>query len=189
MNTILLWVVLSSAAVLSTKPMSRQHPAVLAQPHQRFSKTLPTDTGIDDPSLLLELTAAMYRAGSSLPGALEHLERVAGQELKPALKGISSGLAMGVEWNAAWKGAARLGEPPALAVIEQSLRFVAYTGAPAADLVEAEAARIRRERRQALQTKAAALGVQLVIPLGLCALPAFILWAVIPIVIAVMPMP
>lgn len=67
------------------------------------------------------------------------------------------------------------------AVLELSRR----AGVPAAALLRAEADEARRDARAAAQKAAAVLGVRLMIPLGVCVLPAFMLLGVAPLLIAV----
>ncbi|TIH33695.1 type II secretion system F family protein [Subtercola vilae] len=67
------------------------------------------------------------------------------------------------------------------AVVELSRR----AGVPAAELLRAEAAQVRRAAVTASQKRAAALSVRLMVPLGLCVLPAFMLLGVAPLLLAV----
>jgi tight adherence protein B len=67
---------------------------------------------------------------------------------------------------------------PVLALAERA-------GAPVADLLRAEAARVRGTARADGAIRAAALGVRLMIPLGCCVLPAFVLLGVAPLLISV----
>ncbi|MGR0321241.1 type II secretion system F family protein [Agromyces sp. ZXT2-3] len=58
-------------------------------------------------------------------------------------------------------------------------------GAPVAELLRAEAARVQGAARTEGAARAAALGVRLMIPLGCCVLPAFVLLGVAPLMISV----
>lgn len=58
-------------------------------------------------------------------------------------------------------------------------------GAPVAELLRAEAARLRRAARAEGAARAAALGVRLMLPLGVCVLPAFVLLGVVPLIVSV----
>jgi tight adherence protein B len=69
----------------------------------------------------------------------------------------------------------------ARAVLELSQR----AGVPAGSLLRAEADEARRDARAAAQEAAAVLGVRLMIPLGVCVLPAFMALGVAPLLIAV----
>lgn len=66
-------------------------------------------------------------------------------------------------------------------VIELSRR----AGVPAAELLRAEADDARRNARAEAQEKAARLSVRLMLPLGLCILPAFMVLGVFPLLITV----
>jgi tight adherence protein B len=71
------------------------------------------------------------------------------------------------------------------AEIDAVLGLAARAGAPVAELLRAEAFRLRRASRSAGAERAAALGVRLMLPLGLCVLPAFVLLGVAPLMISV----
>ncbi|WP_173922332.1 type II secretion system F family protein [Agromyces sp. Marseille-P2726] len=58
-------------------------------------------------------------------------------------------------------------------------------GAPIADLLRAEAFRVRRVARAEGAVRAAALGARLMLPLGACVLPAFVLLGVVPLLVSV----
>lgn len=66
------------------------------------------------------------------------------------------------------------------------LSLAALAGAPPAELLRAEAVRLRRDAIGAASERAAALGVQLMLPLGLCVLPAFLLLSVAPVLLGVL---
>lgn len=69
--------------------------------------------------------------------------------------------------------------------IEEVLDLSRRAGVPAAALLRSEAVEARRAARSAGERKAATLAVTLMLPLGLCILPAFMLLGVVPLVIAV----
>ncbi|KRC60581.1 hypothetical protein ASE14_06170 [Agromyces sp. Root81] len=71
------------------------------------------------------------------------------------------------------------------AEVDAVLGLAARAGAPVAELLRAEAFRLRRAARSAGIERAAALGVRLMLPLGLCVLPAFVLLGVAPLMISV----
>ncbi|MCS5723725.1 type II secretion system F family protein [Herbiconiux sp. CPCC 203407] len=75
---------------------------------------------------------------------------------------------------------------PAEQTVRAVLLLASRSGAPPALLLRSEAARIRRDAVSAAQERAAALGVWLMLPLGLCILPAFILLAVAPVLLGVL---
>ena len=59
-------------------------------------------------------------------------------------------------------------------------------GVPAGTLLRSEADRHRRQARGAAERKAATLSVTLMLPLGLCVLPAFMLLGVAPLMITIL---
>lgn len=59
-------------------------------------------------------------------------------------------------------------------------------GVPAAGLLRSEAAEVRRAARAEVAERAQALSVRLMIPLGVCVLPAFMVLSVVPLVAAVL---
>jgi tight adherence protein B len=71
------------------------------------------------------------------------------------------------------------------AAIDDVLELSSRAGVPAAALLRSEAIEARRIATSEGERKAATLGVLLMLPLGLCILPAFMLLAVAPLLIAV----
>ncbi|MFF2493279.1 type II secretion system F family protein [Agromyces sp. NPDC058064] len=69
--------------------------------------------------------------------------------------------------------------------VDAVVALAARAGAPVAELLRAESFRVRRAARSAGAARAAALGVRLMLPLGLCVLPAFVLLGVAPLMISV----
>lgn len=69
--------------------------------------------------------------------------------------------------------------------VDAVLALSQRAGVPAAGLLRAEAEEARRDARAAAQSRAAHLAVQLMIPLGVCVLPAFMLLGVAPLLISV----
>jgi tight adherence protein B len=78
-------------------------------------------------------------------------------------------------------GAASRNDP-----IDRVLDLSIRAGVPAAELLRSEAEQLRRDARSAGQHRAATLSVTLMLPLGLCVLPAFMLVGVVPLLISVL---
>lgn len=130
--------------------------------------------------LVLEMCATLLEAGLPVRAVLEIIgTHVPGYE---QLAGVSRALELNVEWNRAWsqvsEGALEL---------EPALRFTQLSGAPAAKLLRSAAETARKHARRAAEERGAEFGIKLVIPLGLCALPAFVCLGVVPIVISLLP--
>ncbi|WP_104086290.1 type II secretion system F family protein [Arthrobacter sp. GMC3] len=142
------------------------------------------DPGIADVPLLLELLGAALDAGLSIPWALRLVAGVATSPIRESLSHVVAGLEMGASWDHSWAGSRDTAE---LAALHSALGFAAMTGTPAAPLLYAEARQRRRQSHRDAEKRASALGVKLVIPLGLCSLPAFVCLGVIPVVVAMIP--
>lgn len=141
--------------------------------------------GLRDTAMMLELVAAMLDAGSGIGRSLELVAGSASSEYSKALRPVVSALAIGADWETAWRSSeVRL---PEILELRDALGFAALTGAPSSAILYAQAARLRRERFRAAEKRAASLGVKLVIPLGLCSLPAFICLGVVPVLLALVP--
>lgn len=141
--------------------------------------------GLRDTAMMLELVAAMLDAGSGVGRSLELVAAAASPAYRLSLQPVVSALAIGADWGTAWRSSrAHL---PEILEMRDALGFAALTGAPSSAILYAQAARIRRERFRAAEKRAASLGVKLVIPLGLCSLPAFICLGVVPVLLALVP--
>ena len=73
-----------------------------------------------------------------------------------------------------------------LASIAEVLELSRRAGVPAAALLRSEADEARRQARSGGERNAAVLAVTLMLPLGLCVLPAFMLLSVAPLLIAIL---
>lgn len=140
----------------------------------------PADAALVDAALVLELLAAQLRAGLAPLAALGTLAEALNSR---ALHAVCQRLQMGSSWGNAWSGSAAgtFGE----------LRDVlapAYTGgAPSTALLLSLADAHRLSERRAAERAAGKLSVALVVPLGLCSLPAFICLGIVPILISLLP--
>lgn len=141
--------------------------------------------GLKDTAMMLELVAAMLDAGAGIGRSLELVAASAAPQYRDSLRPVVSALAIGADWETAWRSSAvRL---PEILELRDALGFAALTGAPSSAILYAQAARLRRERFRAAEKRAASLGVKLVVPLGLCSLPAFICLGVVPVLLALVP--
>ena len=69
---------------------------------------------------------------------------------------------------------------------ERVLRLAERAGVPAAELLRSEADQARREHLAGVQISVARLGVTLLLPLGVCVLPAFLSLGVAPLLLSVL---
>lgn len=132
-----------------------------------------------DLALLLDLVAAGMRAGSPPPAALHAACAALSGAHADQLRGVTATLALGASWKVAWADL-----PASLRVIERALRLAWHSGAAAASLLESSADDLRRTDRRQAAAAAERLGVRLVLPLALCALPAFVLLGLAPVLLS-----
>lgn len=69
--------------------------------------------------------------------------------------------------------------------IDRILRLSSRAGVPAAELLRSEADERRRSARSDAERRAQALSVRLMLPLGVCVLPAFMVLGVVPLLVTV----
>ncbi|MFP5348125.1 MAG: type II secretion system F family protein [Actinomycetes bacterium] len=131
------------------------------------------------PALVVDLVAAALTAGSPPELALKVVGEAVGGASGTHLVRVADRLRLGSGWQHAWEGC-----PDDMEPLRRSLAIARATGAPAAGLLHEAAQDTRRRVHRAAQVQAARLGVRLVLPLGLCALPAFVCWAVVPVVLS-----
>ncbi|NOJ60154.1 MULTISPECIES: type II secretion system F family protein [unclassified Arthrobacter] len=143
-----------------------------------------------DPAVMIDLLGAMLVAGAPVGESLAALAGSSPPPVAQGLRRVTGALALGSDWDAAWNSAISQSDRPTrkvLAELRDALRFAALTGASSAGMVHAYAAQLRRRRNGEAERRAATLGVRLVVPLGLCYLPAFICLGVLPMVLALLP--
>lgn len=131
-----------------------------------------------DPGLTLVLLGALLRTGMGPAAALEVLAEGRTCTSAAQMRCAARGLAVGLAWHEAWaraetdSAAGRLA--PAARLIRQTLGPVVESGAAGTALF-AHAARAHRSAwSAAARRQAERAGVQLLIPLALCFLPAFL---------------
>lgn len=150
----------------------------------RRKRRVPSETDFLDASLMLELLATMQETGLPLSTSLQRLAELGGRE-SATLSRVAARLSAGLNWNQAWEFGGPLS--PEVAKLKDALAVVSAVGAPSADILRATAARTRRTEFRRAEQAAAQLGVKLVVPLGVCSLPAFICLGVVPVLIALIP--
>lgn len=120
-------------------------------------------------------TASLVRQAQPPPGA-------AGWECDVVAVALSGGVSI----DRALEVCVAAGCPGARAETDGILALSRASGAPAVELLRAEAADRRRAARTEGRLRAARLGGRLLLPLGACTLPAFLLLGVAPILLSVL---
>ncbi len=129
-------------------------------------------------AVLVELVAAALACGLPPGQAVGAAVRASGGQARRDLQRVVDALRLGAGPDAAWSEA-----PPRYATLSRTLLIAERTGSSAATALRRAAADERAARRRRAQLAARRLGVQLVLPLGLATLPAFVLLGVVPVVI------
>ena len=164
------------AEVESARPSTR---AANAESETEKSAS-PAGAAPVDTALVLELLAAQLRAGLAPLAALGTLAEALNSR---PLHTVCQRLQMGSDWGSAWSGSAAgtFGE------LRDALAPAYTGGAPSTALLLSNADAHRLSERRAAERAAGKLSVALVVPLGLCSLPAFICLSIVPILISLLP--
>ena len=142
---------------------------------EQTSNVPPVDT-----ALVLELLAAQLRAGLAPLAALGTLAEALNSR---PLHTVCQRLQMGSGWGSAWSGSAA----GTFGGLRDALAPAYTGGAPSTALLLSLADAHRLSERRAAERAAGKLSVALVVPLGLCSLPAFICLGIVPILISLLP--
>lgn len=132
----------------------------------------------DSSPLIADAASALLSAGLSIDACLEAL---GGPGPAPELAVVARRLRWGEGWDGAWSAA------PMHRGLRESLELAAANGAPAGALLRDGAGEQRQAWARHEEAEAASIAVRLVIPLGLCALPAFICVGIVPIALSLLP--
>lgn len=132
-----------------------------------------------DLTVVLDLLGAALGSGAGVPRALEAVGRSVGGVDGAGLARAAAALLLGAGWSQAWD---RL--PVRLWPVADALRPAWVHGAPPGDALRVAGEQLVQEGRARSRSAAARLGVRLVLPLGLCLLPAFVLLGLVPVIVA-----
>ncbi len=127
-----------------------------------------------DLAIVADLLCVALQAGASLPRACSAVGAAIGPGHGDVLMRAAKALRLGATWEDAWDGH----------VFKDVLQPAWEDGADPTPLLEQLARSIRAGRAAAAKEAAARLSVHLVLPIGLCLLPAFILIGIVPLVVS-----
>ncbi len=133
-----------------------------------------------DVAVVLALLDAAIGSGAGLPRAVAAVGHAVGGTDGDALERAAAALVLGAPWDVAWAGA-----PARLGPVVDGLAPTWTTGSAPGPALRAAAAALLRERRTVAREAAGRLAVRLVLPLGLCFLPAFVLIGLVPVLVSV----
>lgn len=132
---------------------------------------------VSDEHLAFDLDLVAICLTSGLPVVVALTLAAEATEDRSGLRRLSRALTIGDEAPEA---------DPRLRPVVDAVEFSDHTGVGPAPLIESVARELRDSSRRSRQEAAAALGVRLVVPLGLCILPSFLLLSVVPLIISLL---
>ena len=134
-------------------------------------------------ALAVDLMASCLRAGSTIAAATSAATAAAGPVLRAWLATVTAHLGAGCDPAEAWSP--WLADARLAPVARVFVRSAGSGAAPAAELTRI-AARIRAAEVADVQRRLAQVSVWIVLPMGVCFLPAFVLVGVVPLVLGLL---
>ncbi|GMA32583.1 type II secretion system F family protein [Litorihabitans aurantiacus] len=142
-------------------------------------REVPPAAVVLDPAVACDLVAAVLEAGASVPAALEALGGAVGGRGGHEVAVAARMLRFGASWEEAFERVPGAWDP-----VTRALRLAWTDGVAPGPSLAATAGALRASRAASAREDAERLGVRLVLPLGLCLLPAFVLMGLVPVMIA-----
>lgn len=136
-----------------------------------------------DLPFVLEMLAACLRAGATTEAALGAVASAADGLLAESFRAVLAALRAGADPRDAW---ARLADLPAGGRVAAAAARSAESGAALSAALARVADGLREARAVEVEAAARRAAVLIVLPLGLCFLPAFVLAGVMPVVLSVL---
>jgi pilus assembly protein TadC len=164
----------AGAAIGADRALRRMEPASIRSERMSAERDLP---------LAAELLAAGLRSGAPVDGAVAAVADALGGPLGERLARVARALRLGAGPAEGW---AHLG---ALAGADRMTRAAvrsSTSGAALAGALTRLADDLRADHGAAAEAAARRAGVLIVLPLGLCFLPAFLLAGLVPVIVAVL---
>lgn len=154
--------------------LGRAEPAASRRDRRRMEADLP---------YAADLLAAALRAGARPESAAAAVGAAIGGPLGERLLRVEHALRLGAPSAEAW---ACLGDSPAAVALGRVAVRSEHSGAAFADALRRQADDLRAARAAAADAAGRRAAVLIVLPLGLCFLPAFVLAGLVPVIVAVL---
>jgi pilus assembly protein TadC len=177
------WLVVGGAAGIAAAALVAPVAARLLRRIEPASTRRARQAATDELPFAADLLAAALRAGAPVDAAARTTGVGIGGTLGRDLVRVADGLRLGLEPGVAWPV---LGATPGADRIVDTVVRSAESGAAMARALERLADDLRGSRAIAVEAAAARVGVLIVLPLGLCFLPAFVLAGIVPVIVAVL---
>jgi pilus assembly protein TadC len=162
------------AAVGAHRLLRRLEPASARAERTRIEADLP---------LAADLLAAGLRSGAPVDNAASAVAQALGGPLGERLGRVSRALRLGADPAEGWT---HLGSTPGAERMSRAAVRSSASGAALAGALTRLADDLRADRGVAAEAAARRAGVLIVLPLGLCFLPAFLLAGLVPVIVAVL---
>lgn len=130
-----------------------------------------------------ELLAAALRAGAAPDAAAASVAEAVGGPMGQRLARVGRALRLGATAEEAWS---YLGDVDGRRRLVHAADRAQHSGAAFAGSLQRLAEDLRADRLTAAEAAARRAGVLIVLPLGLCFLPAFVLAGLVPVIVAVL---
>jgi Flp pilus assembly protein TadB len=163
-----------AVAVVADRALRRLTPPAVRAERARCAADLP---------LAADLVAAALRSGVPVDGAVAAVAGVLGGPLGERLGRVARSLRLGGEPAEAWQ---HLTDVPGSARLAAAAVRSSSSGGALAGALTRLADDLRADRAVAAEAGARRAGVLVVLPLGLCFLPAFVLAGLVPVIVAVL---
>lgn len=162
------------AGLVAYRLLRRLEPAAVRREREAAASALP---------FALDLLGAALRAGLPVAGAVDLVAAGLGGPLGLRLEQVGTALGRGAAPGAAWVPVVELPGGQRLATV---VVRAADSGAALSSAFARLADDLRGYAASRAQERAQRAGVLLVLPLGLCFLPAFVVAGVVPVIVAVL---
>lgn len=176
MSLVALCAAVALAAAPWIRPRGRRAPKEPAEVRTPASPT----AGVDVTTVLVLLDVAIG-SGAALPRALGVVGEAIGGVDGDTLRRVGRVLVLGAPWQEAWPDDA---SGRRLLPVQLALRSCWEHGAAPGPALRASVERLRRGTAARARQAAGRLGVQLVLPVGTCLLPAFVLVGLVPVLVS-----
>ena len=128
--------------------------------------------------LVLEMLSVAIRQGSSIPRALITVGNIVEGEFGGELRSAGERLNSGMPWNEAWP------DDDDCAVVRDAFSSSWSSGSSPVNRLATAIEQLDWDERSRIEQSAAKLSIRLLLPTGLCMLPAFVAIGVIPAVMS-----
>ncbi len=161
-------------AVLASRYLSRLEPAERRREREQGALDLP---------YAADLLAAALRAGLPTERAVQTVSAMLGGPVGRRLAAVAGSLGLGLTLADAWRP---MHDLPTGARLAGAVARSVDSGAALAGAFSRLADELRTARLAAVEAAGQRAGVLLMLPLGLCFLPAFVLAGIVPVIVAVL---